>query len=257
MSGSDAVMPHDRSTHGRPTQAVVLVTGGSGVIGGAVCRRFGFAGCAVAIQYWRHAQRAARIAQDIQTSGGQAMTLSADLRNRASVSRMVHAVLERFGRLDIAICAAGQAASRLLLRTTLESWQNLLAVNLTGTFFTLQALTPHFRERRDGTAIVIGSLSGQLGGSGQVAYSASKAGLLGLMRSVAKEWGPFHARINAVFPGWHESPLTTDQMSQVVHYRDHVLNRTPRLEEIVESIYHLAWMKDISGQVWNLDSRIW
>lgn len=239
----------------RTSPAVVLVTGGSGVIGGAVCRRFGSAGCAVAVHYCQRVERAELVARDIRDRGA-AITVQADLREAVSVSHMIETVLDRFGRLDVLVCAAGRSISQLVLRTSLEVWHDLLGLNLTGTFYTLRAVTPYFQMQRNGAAILIGSFSGQHGRAGQAAYATSKAGLLGLMRATAKEWGPYRARINMVFPGWQRSSLTATFMPDESELDDHVLRRTPALHEVVDLVYALAWMKDVSGQVWNFDSRI-
>lgn len=248
-------MSHSRSfNHTSP--AVVLVTGGSGIIGSAVCQRFGSAGCVMAIHYCQQAQRAEHVAGDIRARGGRAITIQADLRKAASVACMVQTVFDRFGQLDVVVCAAGQSVSQLLLRTSLQTWSDLLAINLTGTFYTLRAITPYFQRQRNGSAILIGSFSAQHGRTGQVAYATSKAGLWGLMRTTAKEWGPYRARINMVLPGWQRSPLASSFMPDESALDDHVLRRTPDLCDVANIVYALAWMDGVSGQVWNLDSRI-
>jgi 3-oxoacyl-[acyl-carrier protein] reductase len=103
----------------------------------------------------------------------------------------------------------------------------------------------------------VGSLSGEQGVAGQAAYAASKAGLLGLMRTAAREWGAFNIRVNGIFPGWHLSRLSEPGWHSVMEHRIHTLHRTPSLKDVANSVYHLALSPGTSGQVWNLDSRIW
>ena len=93
--------------------------------------------------------------------------------------------------------------------------------------------------------------------TGQAAYAASKAGLLGLIRTTAQEWGDWNIRVNAVFPAWHASPLSAPGMNTTLANHTHVLHRTPSLNHVATSVYHLALAQDVSGQVWNLDNRIW
>ena len=77
------------------------------------------------------------------------------------------------------------------------------------------------------------------------------------MRTAAKEWGSFNIRVNAIFPGWHKSPLSESGFDTALQTQDHILNQTPSLNQVAHAVYHLASAPDISGQVWNLDSRIW
>jgi 3-oxoacyl-[acyl-carrier protein] reductase len=111
-------------------------------------------------------------------------------------------------------------------------------------------------EQRYGTIIVVGSYAGVHGDVGQSAYAASKAGLLGLVKASALEWGTYNIRVNAVLPGWHQTGLVSAAMPDKPELENHVLGRTPCLEEVAQSIFHLATAQDISGQVWNLDSRL-
>jgi len=127
--------------------------------------------------------------------------------------------------------------------------------NLTGTFHCLQAAGPVMARQRNGAVIVVGSLAALQGGAGQAAYAASKAGLMGLVKSAAKEWGNRNIRVNMALPGWHKTPLAGSAFPHEASV-DHVLGRTPSLEDVAGSIYRLALLQDSSGQIWNLDSRI-
>jgi 3-oxoacyl-[acyl-carrier protein] reductase len=110
-------------------------------------------------------------------------------------------------------------------------------------------------KRRQGSIIVVSSYAGLHGDTGQSAYAASKAGLLGLVKSAALEWGHNNIRVNAILPGRHRTELSGGPMSHD-ELTDHTLGRTPDIDDVVRSIYRLAVAEDISGQIWNLDSRI-
>jgi Dehydrogenases with different specificities (related to short-chain alcohol dehydrogenases) len=121
---------------------------------------------------------------------------------------MINTFVATNGRLDVMICNAGISSSRLLLRLSTEEWENVIATNLSGTFHCLQAAGRHMLEQRYGTIIVVGSYAGVHGDVGQSAYAASKAGLLGLVKASALEWGTYNIRVNAVLPGWHQTGIS-------------------------------------------------
>ena len=138
-----------------------------------------------------------------------------------------------------------------------ESWADILSINLTGMFNVFKAVGPIFQHQHHGAVIIIGSLSSMLGSQGQTAYAASKAGLIGFMKTVAREWGGDNIRVNAIFPGWHTSPLSGTAFPDTSELDDHVLGKTTTPEAVAQAVYNLSQMNDVSGQIWNLDSRIW
>lgn len=169
---------------------------------------------------------------------------------------MIRRCMTRWGRIDVLVCNAGIASSRLLLRTTNQEWATILETNLTGAFHCVKAAGRHMLARREGSIIVISSFAALHGQSGQSAYAATKAGLLGLVKSAAREWGPRNVRINAVLPGWHRTEMSAHAMVEERIVHDHALKRSGDVQAVAQTIYHLARLKDVSGQVWNLDSRI-
>lgn len=207
------------------------------------------------MHYRTHAQAAARAAAAVRKHGGTAMLLHADVRDGKQTQEMVAQLVDRWGRLDVMVCNAGVASGALVLRAGAEAWATVVDTNLTGTFHCLRAAGSVMVAQRDGAVIVIGSLAGVQGYAGQAAYAASKAGLLGLVKTAAKEWGRQNVRVNVVLPGWQKTALAGSAFPDEVP-ADHVLGRTPSLEGVAHSIYQLALRRDSSGQVWNLDSRI-
>lgn len=245
-----------------PRRPAVLVTGASGVIGRAISLEFARAGWRVGVHYRQRREAAEQTAALVKDGGGEAGLFQADIREAKQVRAMVGDFLGRWGGMDGLVCNAGQGGGGLLLRTSPEQWQAVVETNLTGTFHCLQAAAPGMVDRRDGAIILIASFAGLQGGPGQAAYAAAKAGLLGLMKSAAREWGPFNVRINALCPGWQASALAGDHLPDPAEVQAprrvdaHVLERFVQVETVARTVLHLVRSRETSGQVWNLDSRI-
>jgi 3-oxoacyl-[acyl-carrier protein] reductase len=240
-----------------PARPAVLVIGGSGGIGGAICRAFGQAGWHVGIHYCFNKASAEETLQDVIAAQGTGGLHQADVRDPHSVQRMAAVFVEQTPSAlsSVLIYAAGIGAGSLLPRQGEADWADMMAINLTGVFHCLQAIAPHFMERGHGSMVVIGSRAGFGGVAGQAAYAASKAGLIGLVRSAALEWGGFNIRINLVLPGWQRTSLSQGAFPEQAGWKDHALGRPPSCTEVASTVLHLAQLKDVSGQVWNCDSR--
>ncbi len=176
-------------------------------------------------------------------------------------SRQIHALFDQaqtvWPELDALVWSVGTTVNRLTVRITPSEWEQMVHTNLTGLFLCLQRGLRLFSERRGGAVTVMSSLSSALGGAGQAAYAACKAGALGLVKSAAREFGNANVRVNAVFPGWHRSPLAEDAFPGPDQLHAHVLGRTPSLDDVTDFIYRLTTARHISGQVYNMDNRIW
>jgi 3-oxoacyl-[acyl-carrier protein] reductase len=207
------------------------------------------------VHYHGRAGEAEDTCREVTDLGGEAASIRADLRDPAAVEGMVETVKDRWGSLDLFIANAGVASSGLLLRVSAHDWADAIQINLTGTFHCLQSAGRIMLEQRSGCVIVIGSFSGLQGHPGQAAYAASKAGLIGLVKTAAREWGGSNVRINMILPGWHRTTLA-GAVFDTNALDDHVLGRTPDLEGTAKAIYALAMVADASGQIWNVDSRI-
>lgn len=244
-----------RATRASPAPKTVLVTGGSGTIGRAICLEFARAGWTVGIHFHQHKEAAEETAAGVQDAGGRGWLLQADIRNAHAVTAMVESFAERCGSLDVMVCNAGRAGSHLVLRLSPEAWRETIETNLTGTYHCLRAAGTVMSSQPAGSVLVIGSLAGMQGGAGQAAYAASKAGLIGLVKTAAREWGGANIRVNLVLPGWHRTELAGDALPGAPDPA-HVLGRLTDLGSVAATVYHLALLPDTSGQVWNLDSRI-
>jgi 3-oxoacyl-[acyl-carrier protein] reductase len=250
--------PRDHAASGssskRPSPTA-LVTGGSRGIGRAICIAFSTAGWRVGVHYRERKREADQTAEAINRSGGQTCLYQADIRQSHQVEAMVQDCVARWGRLDVLVANAGISSGRLLLRLDCEEWNSVIESNLTGTFHCVKAAGSHM-VARGGSIVVVGSFAGLQGHAGQSAYAASKAGLLGLVKTAAREWGRENVRINAVLPGWHRTEMTDAVRQDGGMFTEHSLGRSSELSAVAKTIYHLATLKDVSGQVWNLDSRI-
>lgn len=234
-----------------------MVFGGSGVIGGAIATAFGEKGWTVGIHYHQHQLAAIETATSVHEAGGKGYLYQADVANFSQVRDTLQDFLQAQAFLHVLVWAVGVSSSTFCIKTSTEDWTHTLQTNLTGAYHVLKAIAPIFAHQKDGVVILVGSLSAEQGWKGQAAYAASKAGLIGLMRSAAHEWGDLNIRVNVIFPGWHHSPLSEPGLPSAMDLRTHTLHRTPSLKHMATSVYHLALSPDTSGQVWNLDSRIW
>ncbi|MBV9463018.1 MAG: SDR family oxidoreductase [Verrucomicrobiae bacterium] len=181
-----------------------------------------------------------------------------DLRS-AKARREFFAELDRREIVpDACVYAAGLTRDALLARTSLEAWNDVIAVNLTAAFGVAQELAKRWLSRRRGHLILIGSHSAAFGRAGQTAYAASKAGLVGLAQSFAREYGRRSLQCNVVLPGLFDSPMTRalDPKVRAALESQNALGRASELAEIAAFILHLARMRGVSGQSFAIDSRI-
>ncbi len=234
----------------------VLITGASGAIGRALCLRFAKSGWRVGVHWQTRLEEARATAQRLKDLGADASLHQADVRKADEVERMVRAFTETWGSIDTLVCTAGAASGQLAVKTTEQEWARMIDTNLSGAFFCMQAAAARMSPRRQGSILVIGSYAGFHGSVGQAAYAASKAGLIGLVRSAAQEWGQDGIRVNLLLPGWQASSLAGPAADAPARFDDHVLHRPPRLRTVAAAAYRLAGSRETSGQIWNVDSRI-
>jgi 3-oxoacyl-[acyl-carrier protein] reductase len=234
----------------------VLVTGASGGIGRAISLAFAAAGWSVGVHYHRNKAAAEDTLKQVLAAGAAGALYAADIRDSHAVQQMVEASCRLVPVPSVFICNAGIGGSHLLLRQREEDWAEVLDTNLTGTFHCLRAMAPPLLARGGGSIVVIGSYAGFHGSTGQAAYAASKAGLIGLVNTAAQEWGAGNVRVNLLLPGWQKTGLSEGSRPEGDNWTGHALGRPPSQEEVAKTILHLAQLDDASGQVWNCDSRI-
>jgi 3-oxoacyl-[acyl-carrier protein] reductase len=187
---------------------VAIVTGAGRGIGKAIAVALAAEGASVVVNYTRNAEAAAATVAAIEALGRSAIAVQADVSNAQQATALIAAAIERFGKLDILVNNAGVTRDKLVLRMTEEDWDAVIDTNLKGAFLCAKAAIPLFVKQKRGVVVNIGSVIGKVGAAGQVNYSASKAGLIGLTKSLAKELGSRNIRVNAVAPGFVETDMT-------------------------------------------------
>lgn len=233
----------------------MLVTGASGGIGRAISLAFAAAGRFVGVHYCRNKAAAEDTLAQVVSAGGAGALYAADIRESHDVQQMVEAFCRQVPAPSAFICNAGIGRSHLLRWQGEEDWSEVLATNLTGTFHCLRSMAPPLLAQGGGSIVVIGSHAGFHGSIGQAAYAASKAGLIGLVRTAAQEWGTGNVRVNLLLPGWQKTALSEEAMPEGEDWKGHMLGRPPSREEVARTVVHLSRLQDASGQVWNCDSR--
>ena len=256
------------------TGRVVLVTGGTRGIGAAISHRLAAEGAQIAAGYWKHTEPAEKFLAEVSAEHpGRHITLHhGNIGNAADCRRVVHEVIEQHGRLDVLVNNAGITIDRTVHKMTDEDWQRVITVNLSGAFFVAQAALEHMMERGTGRIISVSSVIGETGNIGQANYAASKSGLFGLTKSLARESMFMLARagrpvgdgigvtVNGVTPGY----IATDMMSTIP---DKVLDRLRgqipagrfgRPEEVARVVAFLAHDDSayITGQIWAVNGGL-
>jgi len=189
---------------------VVLITGASRGIGAAIARVCAGAGADIAVGYLSEDDGAARTVDAVTALGRRSRAFSADVTDPDAVQGMVSGALEEFGRIDALVNNAGIMPESLSTEMSLAEWRRVIDVDLTGAFICSQAVIPLMLKQGSGSIVMISSRLGQIGFAGVSHYSAAKAGLLGLTKSLAKELGPRGIRVNAVAPGVTVTDMTAD-----------------------------------------------
>ncbi|MGF1536856.1 MAG: 3-oxoacyl-[acyl-carrier-protein] reductase [Elainellaceae cyanobacterium] len=224
----------------RLTDQVAVVTGASRGIGRATALALAAEGAKVVVNYARSAEAAEAVVAEIQGMGAEALALQADVSEGEQVSAFFKTVMDKWGRIDVLVNNAGITRDTLLMRMKPEDWQAVINLNLTGVFLCIQAVTKPMLKQRSGRIINIASVSGQMGNPGQANYSAAKAGVLGLTKTVAKEMATRGITVNAIAPGFIETDMTHDIKSAEDILKFIPLGRFGKPEEVAGLVRFLA-----------------
>ena len=227
---------------------IALVTGASQGIGRACAMELARAGATVALAA-RNEAKLAEAVSEIEAAGGKGAAFALDIASEESIKSAARAVLERFGKVEILVNNAGITRDGLMLRMKRADWDEVLGTNLTGAFLLSQALLSPMLKNRWGRIINISSVVGRTGHAGQVNYAASKAGLIGLTRSMAREVASRGITVNAVAPGYIETPMTAvlDEKQRAAMMAAIPLGRPGTDGEIAQSVAFLA--SDAAGYI--------
>jgi 3-oxoacyl-[acyl-carrier protein] reductase len=230
----------------------VLITGATGGLGEVLVRVFDNAGFRIVIHYLKNKKKAERLARSLKNP---CLSLSADLRDIHSVKRMVEIISSKMGGIDVLINNASVTIDKLLLRCSEVEWDEVIDTNLKGVFIMTKAALPIMRD--GGHIVNISSCSGLRGRQGQAAYSASKAGIVGLSKSLARELSPRGIKVNVVVPGYLPvgmGQMAPDAMKRAVE--ESTLKRLGSPEETARFVLFLVSTETVTGQVFTIDSRL-
>jgi len=244
---------------------VAFVTGGTRGIGAAICRSLASQGATVAAGYHSGSDRAEQLTAELErTYAIAASTHQGNVGSAEDCRRTGQEVIDRHGRLDILVNNAGITSDKTVPNLTDEDWYKVIAVNLSGAFFTSQAVLPHMLERGSGRIVNISSIIGEIGNIGQVNYASSKSGLFGLTKSLAREAafalkragkeGGLGVTVNTVTPGFIETEMTGAVPEKALErIKGQIpLGRLGQPEEVARIVHFLAADASgyITGQVW-------
>ena len=236
---------------------VALVTGASRGIGAAIASKLASLGCDVAINYAGNIQKAEETLNSVKAYGVNAQIYQANVANYEEVEAMTKQIIKDFGHLDIIINNAGITSDNLMMRMDQDSFDSLIDVNLKGTWNVCKSITRPILKQRSGVIINLSSVVGINGNVGQVNYAASKAGVIGLTKSLAKEFASRNIRVNAVAPGYVKSDMTAKLSEEIT---EKVLENIPlgqlgEVEDIANSVAFLVSdeARYITGQLLVVD----
>ena len=235
---------------------VAVVTGAGRGIGRAVALRLAAAGADV-VCVSRTAENSEKVAAEVRATGRRAWARAVDVADPGQVGAACDAILQETGRVDVLVNNAGVTRDGLLMRMSAEDWDAVLGTNLRGAFLVTKGFTRAFARQRSGRIVNIASVIGLMGNAGQCNYAASKAGLVGFTKSVARELGPRGVTCNAIAPGFIETDMTAVLKEEV---RQGLLGRIPlggfgKPEDIAEAVLYLAGPggRYVTGQVLVVD----
>jgi len=234
-----------------------ILTGGSIGIGTAIALGLARAGANVALNYRKHADEANAVVAEIEKLGRKGLAVQADVASTADAEAMVKKVVEKFGSVDILVCNAGINRDATIWKMTEEQWDEVMDTNLKGCFNYIRAVAPYFRDQNSGRIINITSINGLRGKFGQSNYSASKAGIIGLTKTVARELGRSKVTVNAVAPGMimTEMAKQLDQKWIDIATNETVLGKLGECDDVANLVVFLAsdLACHITGQVISVD----
>ena len=239
---------------------VAIITGSGRGIGKAIALKLAENGADIVINDIPGSDYADETKKEIEALGVKAIVVRGDVRNKDDVDALINQTVETFGKIDILVNNAGITRDGLMIRMSEEDWDMVLDINLKGAFNCIKAAARPMMKQRSGSIINIASVVGVMGNAGQANYTASKAGLIGLTKTVAKEFSSRNIRANAVAPGFIESHMTDVLTEEVKNqYFDAIpLSRFGKVEDVAKAVLFLAsdLSSYITGQTINVDGGL-
>lgn len=235
-----------------------VVTGGSRGIGRAVCLKLAQNGCDVAFLYAGNEGKASETLTELQALGVKAAAFRCDVSDSNAVKEVFGRILTQFGHIDILVNNAGITRDKLVLGMKCEDFDDVIGVNLRGTFYTIKQVYPLFAKQRSGKIVNISSVAGLMGNAGQANYAASKAGVIGLTKTVAKELASRGVCCNAVAPGFIRTDMTEKFSDDEKVVSTIPVNRVGTPEEVASLVLFLCLPCSdyITGEVIRIDGGL-
>ena len=224
----------------------VFVTGASRGIGKEVALKFADNGYNVVINYVSSKTNVEELKAEFESKGVKTLIMQADVTDKEAIEELVKKAIEEFGSIDVLVNNAGITKDNLLMRMSEEEFDKVIEVNLKGTYIVTKAVTKYMMKKRKGSIINLSSVVGVAGNAGQCNYAASKAGIIGFTKSVAKELASRNIRANAVAPGFIETDMTavlSDEVKENIHNQI-PLKRMGTANEVANLIYFLGFLSD-------------
>ena len=239
---------------------VALVTGAAQGIGRAIALLLARNGADIVVSDI-NLEKAEETAKEIRAIGPKATAVKVDVSNLSDVERMVEDIIEKLAKIDILVNNAGITRDKLILRMTEEDWDAVLGVNLKGTFNCTKTVIRHMAKQRSGKIVNIASVVGEMGNAGQANYSASKAGVIGLTKTIAREYAQRGINVNAIAPGYIETPMTDALPEKAKEELKRLIpmDRLGKPEDVAEAVLFLVCEESsyITGQVLNVNGGIY
>lgn len=236
---------------------IAVVTGGSRGIGREIALTLAGYGATVVVNYNGSKEKAQEVVDAIKNQGKEAIAIKASVSDNTEVESMIKEVMDQFGRIDILVNNAGITKDNLMMKMTEEDFDAVIDTNLKGTFYCMKQVYRIMLKQRYGRIVNMSSVTGVIGNAGQVNYAASKAGVIGMTKSLARELGSRGITVNAVAPGFIETEMT-DVLSDKV--KEEIANQIPlkrmgAVKDVAETVAFLASDKAsyITGQVLHVD----
>lgn len=235
----------------------VIVTGGSRGIGRAIALDFAKSGANVVVNYNRNAEKAEDVVKEIEAIGPKGLAVQCNVSKQEDVDALLKATVDTFGTVDFLVNNAGITKDTLILRMKENDWDAVLDTNLKGTFMTTKVIGKYMLKKRSGRIVNITSVVGLMGNAGQSNYAASKAGVVGFTKSIAKEFASRGLTVNAVAPGFIESDMTdvlSDDVKEM-YSKAIPLGKMGKPEDVANAVKFLCseMSKYITGQVIQVD----
>lgn len=236
---------------------VAIITGSNRGIGKEIAKKLAQLGANIVLNYRSNEEEATNVEEEIKAIGVEVIKVKGDISKSEDVENLISTAKERFGKIDILVNNAGITKDQLLIRMKEKDFDDVIDVNLKGVFNCLKAISPVMIKQRSGKIVNISSVVGVTGNAGQVNYAASKAGVIGMTKSLAKELGARGINVNAVAPGFIQTDMTNSLSDK---YKEQISNSIPlkrfgTTEDVANVVAFLVsdMASYITGQVINID----